>query len=267
MGAKSSSLHNSLLEGEWGVCRRTLTRKDRLRFVTCKDRNLLNNTVLHTACCVEDVPIDVTESIHRVHANLISMPNDQGYVPLHIACVFASYDVVSFLLNEAPNTTTVRVGTLLPLHQSIVERRSSRVIQRLLEVHPSSVYAAVGSLFETSIHLFVHCWKDHLENAYLKNRERLRESANERFVGEESTLETFRNVLHFLVGAYVGGGVDECLSFDDSSSPSLLLMHEAFKIRNVTIPPIFVRALSETVPDVCAQSDKKGNFLLHTACL
>lgn len=228
-----------------------LKRTDALRLVQYKDPKFLENA-LHQACR-RKTPLDIVERIVDLDPLQVAQQNRNGYSPLHMACYHSSEDIVMLMLRLAPDTA--KVSTTygdLPLHWAVSYKRSPAIIRRLLTIYPTAVYRE-SSDEKNVLSYFINRWtRDTLRSIPPGNH----------LDGNIDGLTIVTDILILLLKAHVNGTLDE----REALARKWLPLHEALKIKEITIPSQFLRILDYKIHNECVTPDNDRNFPLHLAC-
>jgi Ankyrin repeats (many copies)/Ankyrin repeat len=106
-----------------------------------KERNDEGDLPLHVACKLKQ-PLAVIDLLVQQHPNAINEANGNGYLPLHLACAFnRSIEMVDFLVQQNPDTTKEKNSDgYLPLHLACAGGgQSLKVIQLLVQLQPNHI--------------------------------------------------------------------------------------------------------------------------------
>jgi len=239
-GVKDDALIQAVYQERWDTIRVLLNRTDALRLIRYKEPS--GKSALHETACERDPPLDIVQQLINLDSSQIAWQSKHGMTPLHYACsgdARTSDEVVMLMLSLAPHTAAISDNCgYLPLHWAIDydSERLASIVRRLLTVHPTAVYAE--ALGRNPLSRFIDRWGQ------------LRKQSN--------PIETF--VL--LLKAHVHGTVDEKATLSQEWHP----IHEALKIKNITMPSKLLRVLVDTMHSECVQIDEGRNFPLHLLC-
>lgn len=140
---EDSALYIALLNKQWDECRRLLMLggRDGARLTSYVHND--GNTPLHEAC-YENAPVDIVKSIYEVGGDKQATKRNINHSsPLHVACQYASEEVIFFLLDVAPQAATMEDDSgELPLHEALRCEREPSVVKRVFTVNPTAAYAA-----------------------------------------------------------------------------------------------------------------------------
>jgi ankyrin repeat protein len=100
---------------------------------------------LFTACQQQPQSLDHIRSLVERNPSIVQSRNDDGHLPLHIACRFgAPLSVIQYLVEQYPESVRINKGEeskLRPLHWACWGRASMDVIRYLVALEPEAVRA------------------------------------------------------------------------------------------------------------------------------
>ena len=101
-----------------------------------------NETALHFACW-GGFPLAIIQRLYGLYPEAVTVQANYSALPFHRACLSASMEVITFLLEKYPASiqSKDRVGQL-PLHIAIRRQAPLEVIQILIEPYPNAVNIA-----------------------------------------------------------------------------------------------------------------------------
>lgn len=266
-----SSLIRALDEKDWELCRKLLTCDERSRFLRFRNHGW---SASHWACR-HNAPVDVVFATCREmrdslvddssegqdNDNSVLIMDRYGRTPLHLACWYASEEVIACVIDLLPVSATLpnhdherRVWQLpLPLHVAVRCRRSPSVIKRLLDVHPRAARTA-NTAGRTPLDNFFRLWKrDVTRNAPRFSGLVYGPREDGRIPGKQIVEGTYS----LLVQAYTLGTVS-------SDVGAYNTLHQAVRIKGT--PPVFYMFLMKVMSKEAVKHDPDSNFVLHIAC-
>jgi ankyrin repeat protein len=100
---------------------------------------------LFTACQQQPQSLDHIRALVEKNPSIVQARNDDGHLPLHIACRFgASLSVIKYLVEQYPESIQIKKdedAKLRPLHWACWGRASMDVIRYLVALEPEAVRA------------------------------------------------------------------------------------------------------------------------------
>lgn len=167
----------------------------------------------------------------------------------------SAIEIVEFLLGVAPGLAkTANDYGMLPLHQALVDRRQPKLIKALLKAFPHGISQESGAL-GTPAQVFFDEWLDQLEDN-IDDFEELQLYENQEGNDFDIVVDTFAAIIETAA---------RNMSSNLSADLQVLPVHNALKLDNILIPPVFIQLLIKTYPDESMKCDKNGNYPLHIA--
>lgn len=242
---RNDSLFNALNNNRWDECVLLMKRPDSQRLV-----NHHNGwSSLHEACW-NNARLDVVQGIVRIEPGLTTKQDFRSHTPLYHACSSASDSVVKFLLDNAPKSASTpnEYGTL-PLHVAIKYRRSTAIIKQLLKTYPAAIFSS-----HSPIEHFLIFWKKDLDKLYPDVDDLIR--------AHDDTISFVKETFFLLLNFFFRGTDDDVVLHFDKWQP----MHDALRLKNVTISRTLIRIIAHHSHMKCATPDSNRNFPLHLTC-
>ena len=246
---------------EWEKVRKLLKLPDARRLVE------YGEFMLYLICANANPPIDIVKTIFSIAPHQAFYQDHLlGHTALHNACLYGSIQVMTFLIDVAPELALLGRHTL-PLHKMISCRNNNaKKIEKLLQINPylARVKDKMGL---TPIDIFFRTWNTNEkqsrswwqmtspntnEDDIFVHRLNYEEFISTR--AGNNAIKTF----FLLLNAFTNGNVD-----NDERKMSWLPIHEAIKMKQ--IPSNFVLYLLRKFPEEMYKQDEYGNFLLHIA--
>ena len=165
----------------------------------------------------------------------------------------SAIEIVEFLLDIAPVLAqTANNYGMLPLHQALVNRRQPQIIKALLQAFPQGISQENGAL-GTPAQLFFDEWLDQLEDN-IDDFEELQLYENQEGNDFDIVVSTLVAIIETAT---------RNVSSNLRADLQVLPVHDALKLDNIVIPPVFTQLLIKTFPDESMKCDENGNYPLH----
>jgi len=212
------SLYESIQQKDWAKVKELLQSPEIRRLVQQNQ-----NTLFMSCTCV---PAHIISMIFNASPQQVFFKDIYGNTPLHNALTNFGPDtekIVEFLLHVAPELArTINYDGMLPLHQAMLNRRSPKIVTRLLKSFPAGLYLHNGR-GGTPAQLFFDEWLDVLED-HSDNFERLK---SPQFDGPEGN------------------------DFDIVTKTLLVIIevHNALRLAKIMIPPVFIDLITKIFSD------------------
>lgn len=259
----NDALYNALFYGKHDSCRSLLRTEHAVRLLGYKYVK-----PPHWVWRWNRLPVDIVSAIHDLKPHYTDTQGEDGQVSLHYACSFHSDEVVDFILSKSPRSAAIQDnGGTLPLHLAVQNRfRLPFVLQRILTVHPTAVYA-VNDDGKTPLDCFISTWwsrsKLHPGLRRLARKDALIHEYQAGSNDADGVIETFLRSFALMMKAHARGTV-----LEEVSEPPFVLLYEVLRYEIAARIPrrLTTVVLKTTCRADFVRSDPSGNFPLHLAC-
>lgn len=216
------------------------------------------------------------EALREAWPNVLATHDADGWSPLHSACLWASEDVVAFVLEHRPDDAAVPNRNVeLPIHDAVFKRRLSSVVARLLRARPGAAHTR-NENGDAALDVFAAEWARDVRGRVLnkttrqegglldrvgdKGLEELGRDMNDVETDDADAVDVFRGTPSLLLRATTTTMSHE--NEDEDWSPLL----EATRCNELPDPVVWLFARTTKNQSKAARKDRGGNFPLHLAC-
>jgi len=237
------ALYWTFFNQSWEESRDLLTRRDSRRLLRYRDEKKRSPLSMASN---RNAPLDIVKSICNMDLQQVLHQDYDKNTPLCYACAGASEKVLMFLLYTAPQAAAIPdIDGRLPLHWAIEFRRSPTIIKKLLEIHPTAIYAS-DILGCTPLNLFF--------------RRSMPELINEKSSVSRVDVWSLKNTMCLLTMAHAHRTINKADIFPQEWLP----LHEVLQITKTPKDYLLfgIQAMREKLPT----QDSAGNFPLHILC-